>query len=149
MLNVGKLENGIVLDHIQAGRGMLIYQALGLDQKDCSVAIIQNAKSSKMGRKDIIKIEDTYDGVNFDQLAYIDPDLTINVIRNGELIEKRKINTPEKLVDVLKCQNPSCITTIEQGLHQIFVLSKDEVSGTGKHNVYRCAWCEQRYHVGR
>lgn len=144
MLNVGKIENGVVLDHIQAGRALYIYQDLHLAQRrDISVALIQNARSNQMGRKDILKIEapegqEPEMGLNFDDLAYIDQDFTIDVIKNGKVCEKRRVNPPDKIRNVIRCQNPRCITTIEQELPQVFELSKDE-------HLYRCIYCEQAY----
>ena len=112
-MNIDSIKNGIVLDHIRAGRGMQIYNSLGLDQLDCSVAIIKNVKSSKMGKKDIIKISDAFE-VNFDVLGYIDPEVTVCVIENGSVKSKHKVELPEKIVNIAKCKNPRCITSVEQ-----------------------------------
>ena len=139
MLNVGSLKEGVVLDHIQAGRSMSIYHDLGLDKLDCSVAIIKNARSNKMGRKDIIKIEGSLDLVDLDILGYIDHNITINIIKDEKIIEKRQIQLPKKITNVIKCRNPRCITSIEQELKHVFVLT-DEVN-----EVYRCIYCEQAY----
>ena len=139
MLNVGSLKEGVVLDHIQAGRSMSIYHDLGLDKLDCSVAIIKNARSNKMGRKDIIKIEGSLDLVDLDILGYIDHNITINIIKDEKIIEKRQIQLPKKITNVIKCRNPRCITSIEQELKHVFVLT-DQVN-----EVYRCIYCEEAY----
>ncbi len=139
MLNVGKIEKGIVLDHIKAGRGMSIYKDLKLDKLDCCVAIIQNARSGKIGRKDIIKIEDSLENIDLDALGYIDPDITINIIEDGEIVEKRDIHLPKRITNVIKCHNPRCITTIEQELPHVFELSDPEKK------IYRCIYCEEAY----
>ena len=139
MLNVGSLKEGVVLDHIQAGRSMSIYHDLGLDKLDCSVAIIKNARSNKMGRKDIIKIEGSLDLVDLDILGYIDHNITINIIKDEKIIEKRQIQLPKKITNVIKCRNPRCITSIEQELKHVFVLT-DEVN-----EVYRCIYGEEAY----
>ena len=132
---IGKIEDGIVLDHIKAGRGMELYRILGLDNLDCQVALIKNADSGKMGRKDIIKIDRALD-VDLDALGYIDPDITINVIVDGVLTEKRHPELPETITNIIKCKNPRCITTTEQELPQVFKLTDRE------HRVYRCLYCE-------
>ena len=116
MLNVGKLTEGFVLDHIQAGRCMDIYQYLGLDKLDCCVAIIKNAKSKKMGKKDIIKIDGGLDLVDLDILGFIDHNITVNIIKNGEIVEKKELTLPKTVTNVIKCKNPRCITSIEQEL---------------------------------
>ena len=139
MLNVGKIENGFVLDHIQAGKSMSIYRDLQLGQLDCCVAIIKNAKSNKMGKKDIIKVECPVDIVNLDILGFIDHNITINIIRNGEITEKLTLRLPKEIRNVLKCKNPRCITSIEQELDQIFMLTDPEKE------VYRCRYCEEKY----
>ena len=138
MITVDSIEKGIVIDHIKAGKSMEIYQALNLNELDCSVAIIKNVKSNKMGFKDIIKISDTID-LNLDVLGYIDPNITVNIIEDGRRIEKKRLELPEKVVNVAHCKNPRCITSIEQGLPHIFFLS-DEESQT-----YRCLYCEEKY----
>lgn len=135
-MNIDSIRTGIVLDHIPAGRGMEIYRYLRLGKLDCSVAIIKNAKSGKLGKKDIIKIDDQLD-VDLDVLAYIDPGITINVIKDGELVEKRTLELPQQMVNVLRCKNPRCITSVEPGLDQVFRLS-DPVK-----RAYRCAYCEE------
>ncbi len=132
---VDQIENGIVLDHIKAGYSMLIYRYLGLNDLDCTVAIIKNVKSSKMGKKDIIKIDSIID-INFDILGYIDENITVNVIRDGKLVSKQQLELPQTLVNVIKCKNPRCITSTEQELDQRFILTdKGE-------KTYRCAYCE-------
>lgn len=139
MLNVGSLNDGVVLDHIKAGKSMEIYKHLGLDKLDCQVAIIKNAKSEKMGRKDIIKIESPIDIIDLDILGYIDHNITVNVIHDGEIVEKKVLKLPKKIKNVLKCKNPRCITSIEQGLQQVFMLTDEEKQ------IYRCRYCEEKY----
>ncbi len=139
MLNVGKLTEGFVLDHIQAGRCMEIYQYLGLDKLDCCVAIIKNAKSKKMGKKDIIKIDGGLDLVDLDILGFIDHNITVNIIKNGEIVEKKELTLPKTVTNVIKCKNPRCITSIEQELNQVFYLTDEEKQ------VYRCKYCEEKY----
>ena len=139
MLNIGGLKNGIVLDHIQAGKSMDIYKYLKLDKLDCQVAIIKNARSSKMGRKDILKIEGGLDVVDLDVLGYIDHNITVNIIKDEKIIEKRRVKLPKKLTNVIKCKNPRCITSIEQELPHVFLLADEE------NQVYRCAYCEEKY----
>ena len=134
-MNIDSILNGYVIDHIQAGRSMEIYHYLGLDELDCSVAIIKNAKSQNMGRKDIIKIDQEIP-IDLDLLAYIDPGITVNVIRDGRLVEKKKPHMPERVVNVIKCKNPRCITQVEQELDQVFVLTDKE------QQIYRCFYCE-------
>lgn len=138
MLNIDSLNTGVVIDHIKAGSGMEIYKYLRLDDLNCSVAIIKNAKSSKMGKKDIIKIEENID-VDLKILGFIDPNITVNIIENGEIIEKKKLTLPAEVKNVIKCKNPRCITSIEEGIDHIFKLSNPE-----KH-VYRCIYCEQEF----
>lgn len=136
-MNIDSIQNGFVIDHIRAGYGMRLYELLGLDELDVSIAIIKNVQSKKMGKKDIIKI-DADIPVNLDIIGYVDPDATINIIKNGELVEKRVIGMPEKLVNVIKCKNPRCITSTEQELDHVFKL-------TDRNNkVYRCAYCETK-----
>lgn len=139
MLNVGRMEDGIVLDHIKAGYSMSIYKYLNLDKLDCSVAIIKNAVSKKMGRKDIIKIQGGLDLVDLDVLGYIDHNITINIIQGGEIVEKKTLSLPFKITNVIRCKNPRCITSIEQGLDHVFVLTDPE------HETYRCQYCEEKY----
>jgi aspartate carbamoyltransferase regulatory subunit len=134
-MKIDSIQNGIVLDHITAGRSMQIYHDLGLDELDCSVAIIKNVKSSKMGKKDIIKIDKEYD-INLDVIGYIDPDVTVSIIKDGVTIEKKKLALPERLVDIKKCKNPRCITTTEPGIPHIFKLTD------ATNRVYRCIYCE-------
>ena len=135
-MNIDSIQNGYVIDHIRAGKAMEIYKYLGLDDLDCSVAIIRNAKSQKnMGKKDIIKIDQEIK-IDLDLLAYIDPGVTVNIIRDGKLVEKRKPEMPAKITNVIKCKNPRCITQVEQELDQIFVLTDKE------QQVYRCYYCE-------
>lgn len=139
MLNIGGLAEGVVLDHIQAGRSMAIYEYLNLNDYDCEVAIIKNARSNKLGKKDIIKIEGNPDAINLDILGYIDHNITVNIIRNGEIAEKKKLSLPKKLTNVIRCKNPRCISSIEQELDQVFLLTDEE------HEVYRCMYCEEKY----
>ena len=134
-MNIDSIHNGVVLDHIQAGKSMEIYQALHLDELDCSVAIIKNVRSGRMGKKDIIKIDSPVE-VNLDVLGYIDPNITVNIIRDGVHVEKKKLEMPKKLVNIIHCKNPRCITTAESQLDSIFVLSDAES------HTYRCAYCE-------
>ena len=138
MLNIDSIQNGIVIDHIQAGKGMRIYELLELDKLDCCVALIKNARSSKLGRKDIIKIEGDL-AINFDVLGFIDNNITVCTIKNGELVKKENIVLPRRIKNVVKCKNPRCITSIEQELPHIFYLA-DEATET-----YRCMYCEEKY----
>ena len=137
-MKIDSIQNGIVLDHITAGKALQVYNDLELNKLDCSIAILQNVKSSKMGKKDILKIDQEYD-VNLDVLGYIDPDITVSIIKDGQTIEKKKLALPMKLVNVKKCKNPRCITSIEQELDQIFILTDEEKE------VYRCKYCEEKY----
>lgn len=134
---IGKIENGIVLDHIKAGAGMKLYKILGLDSLDCQVALIKNAESQKLGRKDIIKIDRIID-VNLDAIGYIDAGITVNIIENGKLAKRTHIEPPEEITDVIKCRNPRCITTTEQELPHVFRLTDR------KNLVYRCIYCESK-----
>ena len=138
MLNIDSIQNGIVIDHIQAGKGMRIYELLELDKLDCCVALIKNARSSKMGRKDIIKIEGDL-AINFDVLGFIDNNITVCTIKNGELVKKENIVLPRRIKNVVKCKNPRCITSTDENLDQIFVLCDE------KAHRYRCLYCEQAY----
>lgn len=138
MLNIDSIQNGIVIDHIQAGKGMRIYELLELDKLDCCVALIKNARSSKLGRKDIIKIEGDF-AINFDVLGFIDNNITVCTIKNGELVKKENIVLPRRIKNVVKCKNPRCITSTEENLDQIFVLCDE------KAHRYRCLYCEQAY----
>lgn len=139
MLNVSGLKEGFVLDHIRAGKSMSIYRYLGLDKLDCQVAIIKNAKSSKMGRKDIIKIECGIDVLDLDVLGYIDHNITINIIKDEKIVEKKTLKLPKKITNVIHCKNPRCITSIEQELPHVFVLTDEE------REIYRCMYCEEQY----
>ena len=124
-LTVGRISEGFVLDHIEAGKSMEIYKYLHLDKLDCCVAIIKNAKSNKMGKKDIIKIADNMD-LNLDVLGYIDPDITVCYIRDGKIVEKKHLELPEKIVNIAKCKNPRCITSVEQEIDHVFKLTDRE-----------------------
>ena len=136
-MNIDSIKNGFVIDHIQAGKGMDIYEKLNLNNLDCQVAIITNAKSKKTGKKDIIKI-DSCTSVNFDVIGYVDPNATVNIIKDSKLAEKKTIAMPETLTNVIKCKNPRCITSVEQELPHIFKL-------TDRHEkIYRCAYCETK-----
>ncbi len=162
MLSVGQLNEGYVLDHIEAGKSMEIYRYLKLDKLDCCVAIIKNARSNKMGKKDIIKVECDPETLNLDVLGVIahnniikvecDPEtlnldvlgviahnITVNIIRDGKISEKKALKLPKQIVNVLKCKNPRCITSIEQGLDQVFFLADEEKE------IYRCKYCEEKY----
>ena len=132
---IGQIKDGIVLDHITAGRGMEIYNILGLGKLDCTVAMIKNADSEKKGRKDIIKIGQVID-LDFDVLGYIDPGITVNIIRGGELAKRVYLTLPEKVTGIIRCKNPRCITSVEQELPQEFVLTDPA------RRVYRCRYCE-------
>ena len=135
-MKIDSIVNGIVIDHIAAGRGMQLYKLLGLDKLEgCSVAIIMNVQSKKMGRKDIIKVDANID-LDLDAIGYVDPNATVNIIRDAKLIEKKDIQLPEKLVNVVRCKNPRCISTTEQELPQVFLLTDRENA------VYRCRYCE-------
>lgn len=135
---IGKIENGIVLDHIKAGNGMRLYEILGLDHiDDCQIALIKNAESLKMGRKDIIKIDKIID-INLDAIGYVDPGITVNFIENGKLAKRTHIEPPEEIVNIIKCKNPRCITTVEQELDHVFKLTDKE------HGIYRCIYCESK-----
>ena len=139
MLSVGQLNEGVVLDHIQAGKAMDIYKYLRLDKMDCCVAIIKNARSDKMGRKDIIKVECPIEELNLDVLGFIDHNITVNIIKDGAIVEKKILTMPKKLVNIIHCKNPRCISSIEQELEQVFFLA-DEEKG-----IYRCMYCEQKF----
>ena len=137
-MNIDSIKDGVVIDHITAGKAMKIYNLLGFDKLECSIAIIKNANSKKMGKKDIIKIDSNIP-INLEALGYIDPGVTVDIIRDSKLIEKRHVDLPEKLHDVLRCKNPRCITSCEQELEQIFTLTDKE------NRVYRCMYCEAEY----
>ena len=134
-MKIDSIQNGIVLDHITAGKAMQIYYDLGLDKLDCSIAIMQNVKSDKMGKKDIIKIDKNMD-VNLDVIGYIDPSVTVSIIKDGVTNEKKKVALPKKLINIKKCKNPRCITAIEPDIPQIFKLTDE------KRRVYRCIYCD-------
>ena len=139
MLNVGAISEGFVLDHIQAGKSMEIYKYLQLDRLDCCVAIIKNARSSKMGKKDILKVECPIDFLDLDILGFLDPNITVNIIRDEKVIEKKKLLLPAEVKNIIRCKNPRCITSIEQGLPHVFVLTDMEK------RVYRCKYCEEKH----
>lgn len=139
MLNISGLTEGIVLDHIQAGKSMDIYFKLGLDRLDCQIAIIKNAKSRKMGKKDIIKIDGGLNLVNLDVLGYVDHKITINIIKDGEIVEKKRVKLPKIITNVISCKNPRCITSIEQELPHIFYLADP------KKEIYRCQYCDEKH----
>ena len=136
-MNTDPIRNGIVIDHIPAGKGIELYRLLGLESADCSVALITNAASTKTGRKDIIKIDELID-LNTDLLGYVDPGVTVNIIRDGKTTEKRKISLPERFEGVISCRNPRCITSTEQELPQVFRLADPE------NRVYRCIYCDSK-----
>lgn len=134
MLSIESIRDGIVIDHIQCGRGMEIYHLAGLDKLDCCVALIRSARSEKYGSKDIIKVESVID-LDLDVLGYLDPHATVTIIRNGQISEKKQLSAPKKLVNVIQCSNPRCITSVEEEIDHIF-----ELTDTGS---YRCLYCEQ------
>ncbi len=134
---IGQIKDGIVLDHITAGQGMQIYKILELDKLKCTVAMIERAESPKMGCKDIIKIGQVLD-IDFDVLGYIDPGITVNIIQDGQVSERRHLRLPDKVIGVLKCKNPRCITSVEQELTHEFKLTDPE------NRVYRCVYCDQK-----
>lgn len=134
-MNIDSIKRGIVLDHIKAGRSMDIYKYLHLNDLECSVAIIKNVKSAAMGRKDIIKIDDDI-SIDLDVLGYIDPGITVNIIEDGQIVEKKHLALPEQLTNVIRCKNPRCITSVEPALDQVFRLADPE------RRVYRCMYCD-------
>lgn len=138
MLNIDSLETGVVIDHIQAGTSMRIYDLLQLEKLDCCVAVIKNARSSKFGRKDIIKIEGLVE-VNLDVLGFVDPNITVDYIKDGHIVKKTTLSLPTYVKNVISCRNPRCITTIEEGVDQVFKLCDP------KTRRYRCIYCEQEY----
>lgn len=138
-MNIDSIQNGVVLDHIQAGKSMDIYRYLHLDKLDCSVAIIKNARSAHLERKDIIKIDSPLE-LDLDVLGYIDPNITVNIIKDGKLVEKKHLELPKRLANVIHCKNPRCITVSEPQLDAIFLLSDRES------RRYRCAYCETEFH---
>ena len=139
MLNISGLQEGVVLDHIQAGKSLDIYYHLGLDKLDCQVPLIKNARSSKMGRKDIIKVEGPVANLDLKVLGYIDHNITVNSIRDDKIVEKKRLKLPAKITNIIKCKNPRCITSIEQELPHIFCLTDE------KTETYRCLYCEEKY----
>lgn len=140
MLNISGIQEGYVLDHIKAGMSLRIYHDLKLDKLNRgTVAIIMNAVSSKMGKKDIIKVECPVDAIDLDILGYIDHNITVNIIKDDKIIEKRALALPKEIKNVIKCKNPRCITSIEQELDQVFFLSDPETE------TYRCKYCETAY----
>ena len=138
-LSVGRISEGFVLDHIEAGKSMEIYKYLNLDKLDCCVAIIKNARSGKMGKKDIMKIECPIDFMDLDILGFIDHNITVNIIKDQQIVEKKALHLPKQICNVIHCKNPRCITSIEHGLPQIFVLTDPETE------TYRCKYCEEKY----
>lgn len=138
MLNISGINEGYVLDHIKAGMSMSIYKDLKLEQLDCPVAIIKNARSNKMGKKDMIKVECTINALDLDILGFIDHNITVNIIQNNRIVEKKELKLPKQIVNVIQCKNPRCITSIEQELDQIFILTDKEKE------IYRCKYCEQQ-----
>ena len=137
-MKIDSIINGIVIDHITAGKGMEIYRLLDLDATDYSVALIKNVSSSKMGKKDILKVECDINMLNLDILGFIDHTITVNVIKDGEIVEKKELVLPKEIRNVIKCKNPRCITSIEQELPHIFVLTDPEKE------IYRCKYCEEK-----
>lgn len=139
ILNVGRIAEGFVLDHIEAGRSMEIYRYLSLDKLDCTVAIIKNARSVKMGKKDIMKIECPIDFIDLDVVGFIDHNITVNIVKDEEIVEKKPLRLPKEIRNIVRCRNPRCITSIEQELDQVFLLTDE------KKEVYRCKYCEEKY----
>ncbi|MBR4409923.1 MAG: aspartate carbamoyltransferase regulatory subunit [Firmicutes bacterium] len=139
-MNIDGVKNGIVLDHIKAGKSMMAYKLLGLDKVKSCVAIIQNADSSKYGKKDIIKIDELID-LDYDVLGYIDSNITVNIVKDGKMVEKKHMKLPTELRNVVTCKNPRCITSVEQEIVQIFRLKNEEKK------VYRCAYCDAEHKV--
>ncbi len=136
-MNIDSIKNGIVLDHITAGKAMRVYKALNLEGMDCSVAIIMNVKSNKMGKKDILKVDNMFE-LDLDVLGYIDPKITICIIKDGKTVEKRKLKLPTRIKNIEICKNPRCITSVEQELEQEFYLADEE------NHIYRCQYCDQK-----
>ncbi len=134
-MNIDSIKDGIVIDHIKAKKGLEIYDALNLGKLDCSVALITNARSSKMGKKDIIKIDKNID-LDVNILGYIDPNITINIIRDNKLVDKYHVELPREIVNIVKCKNPRCITSVEQELDHVFILTDE------KNKTYRCKYCD-------
>ena len=136
-MNIDSIVNGVVIDHISAGKALEIYNLLGMEKLECQVAIIQNAHSNKMGKKDIIKIDGEFE-IDLDAIGYVDPGATIVFIKNGELVEKKKLDLPRRITNVILCKNPRCITSTEQELPHVFNLTDE------KHRIYRCLYCEAK-----
>ena len=139
MLNVGQIHEGYVIDHIKAGMSFTLYKYLKLDKSEFTIAIIKNARSNKMGKKDILKIQCPIGAIDLDILGFVDHTLTVNVIKDSKIIEKKALEMPKQIVNVISCKNPRCITSIEQELDQVFVLTDPEKA------VYRCKYCETKY----
>ena len=139
MLNVGAIKEGFVLDHIKAGMSLSIYHDLKLDKLDCCVAIIKNARSNKMGKKDILKVECDIDSLDMNILGFIDHSITVNIIKDEKVVDKMPLTLPKEVKNIIKCKNPRCITSIEQELDQIFYLADEE------NEVYRCKYCDEKY----
>ncbi|MBR1969890.1 MAG: aspartate carbamoyltransferase regulatory subunit [Clostridia bacterium] len=136
-MRVDSMKDGMVIDHIACGKAMDIYSMLSLDKLDCAIALLQSVPSKKMGKKDIIKIDRILD-INFDALGFISPNITIDIVRGGEVVEKKHIELPEKLTDILVCKNPRCITSVEQDIHHVFRLTNKEKG------IYRCIYCDTK-----
>ena len=134
-MTIDAIRNGIVIDHITAGKAMDLYRILNLDKVDASVALLNNVTSGKLGRKDIIKIDQVLE-LDWDVIGYVDPNITVNIIKDGERVEKRQLKLPETITNVIKCKNPRCISSVEQELPQVFKLTNAE------ERVYRCLYCE-------
>ena len=139
ILNVGRIAEGFVLDHIQAGKSMEIYKYLNLGKLDCTVAIIKNARSGKMGKKDIMKIECPIDYIDLEVLGFIDHNITVNIVKDEEIVEKMALTLPKEIRNIVRCRNPRCITSIEQELDHVFLLTNEEKE------IYRCKYCEEKY----
>ena len=139
ILNVGRIAEGFVLDHIQAGKSMEIYKYLNLGKLDCTVAIIKNARSAKMGKKDIMKIECPIDYIDLEVLGFIDHNITVNIVKDEEIVEKMALTLPKEIRNIIRCRNPRCITSIEQELEQVFLLTNEEKE------IYRCKYGEEKY----
>ena len=134
-MTIDSIKNGVVIDHIAAGKAMDLYNILGLGKLDCSVAILKNVTSRKLGKKDIIKIDTMLD-LDLDIIGYVAPNITVNIIKDGERVEKRELELPDTITNVIRCKNPRCITSVEQELPQVFMLTNREK------RVYRCLYCE-------
>lgn len=139
MLSVGQMSEGVVLDHIEAGKSMQLYKYLKLDKMDCCVAIIKNAQSNKMGKKDIIKVECPIEQLDLNVLGFIDHNITVNIIKDAHIVAKKKLSLPKQLVNIIHCKNPRCITSVEPELDHVFFLADE------KNEVYRCRYCEEKY----